>query len=176
MIILIIWKIVFLCVLVPTLQIPITYGFSSRIMKFSETILAQSASVPHYNHPMILYCLTSISIRGYFSYNSWHNITAKDDKYTLTISVEITGTNTFSIGVSYIYMESMPNMEIAQINLTHTQRTQTFDSSKHLAYDENTYLSAHLTGFSSSKLTYRTYYHTSKFNTTYAVYTQINLL
>ena len=54
--------------------IPVTYGFSSRILKFSEAAKSQWVSVPHYKNHMILYCLTSISIRGYFSYSSSHSL------------------------------------------------------------------------------------------------------
>lgn len=61
------------------------------------------------------------------------------------------------------------------VNLTHLQKTITLESTKKLAYDENTYISAHLVGFSSSKNTYNTFYHTWRGNTSYAVYTKSNL-
>lgn len=59
-------------------------------------------------------------------------------------------------------MESMPNIEATLVNLTHLQRTKTFVSSKQLKFDENTYVSAHLVSFSSSRNTYNTFYHTER--------------
>ena len=50
-----------------------------------------------------------------------------------------------------------------------------YTSKKGIRFDEDTYIAAHLIGFSSSNLTKDNFFYAAKFNLTYSVYTNTKL-
>lgn len=124
---------------------------------------------------MILYSLTSVNINSFFSYLSRYTIVDNEDKGRLTIFVEVDGVTIFNLGLSYIYMQSMPNLETTFLNLTYETPQKIFNSKKNLFFDEDTYVSAHLVGFSSSNFTKDNFFYAVKHNITYVVYTNTKL-
>lgn len=72
-------------------------------------------------------------------------------------------------------MQDMPNIEFVTINLTMNKEVKSFPSKKNLIYDTDIAVSAHLKGFSSSKLTNNIFFYAKKFNSTYVVFTNSQL-
>lgn len=72
-------------------------------------------------------------------------------------------------------MESMPNIEVVFFNLTSKRPSVVYTSTKQLKFDEDTYVSALLLGFSSSNFTKDNYFTSAKGSSAYSFYTNLVL-
>ena len=115
--------------------VPLTYGYISGILDFTENNPIQSVELTHYKTPTILYSLSSVNISSYFSYFSNYTLVENSVKDNLTISVMIGGTYTFKLSITYAYMESMLNIEVAFLNLTYERPLKVYNSKKGLVFN-----------------------------------------